>query len=123
MKTKILLLIFLCPFILFSVNAQTNIFPSTGTAGIGTTTPIASSLLEMKSTSKGLLIPRMTKTQRDAVLVSTAAKGLLIYQTNSTPGFYYYDGSKWTTVSPKGVNTSLSNLTTTAIDSSLLPDE
>jgi hypothetical protein len=56
-------------------------------------------LLEVKSTSKGILIPRMTLTQRNAI--TTPATGLMIYQTNNTPGFYYYDGSKWTAVSPK----------------------
>jgi trimeric autotransporter adhesin len=66
------------------VNAQTNTFPSSGAAGIGTTTPDASSLLEIKSTSKGLLIPRMTLTQRNAI--AAPATGLMIYQTNS-PGF------------------------------------
>jgi hypothetical protein len=102
-------------------NAQTNIFPATGAAGIGTTSPDASSLLDMVSTSKGILISRMTKTQRDAII--TPATGLLIYQTNSTPGFYYYDGSKWTAIAPKGVNKSLSNLTVpTAVNVDLLPD-
>src|SRR5436305_5456083 len=81
-----------------SLNAQ-NTFPSTGAAGIGTTTPNASSLLEIKSTTKGILIPRMTQAQRNAVLVSTATKGLLIYQTDNTPGFYYYSGSAWKAVS------------------------
>jgi len=98
------------------VHAQ-NTFPSTGAAGIGTTTPNASSLFEMKSTSKGLLISRMTKNQRDAIAIP--ATGLLIYQTNSTPGFYYYDGSKWTAVSSKSANQSLSNLSTTSINTSL----
>ena len=72
--------------ILFLQAAQAqNIFPATGAAGIGTTTPDASSLLEIKSTTQGLLISRMTKTQRDAI--ATPATGLLIYQTNSTPVF------------------------------------
>ncbi|HYK45340.1 MAG TPA: tail fiber domain-containing protein [Parafilimonas sp.] len=79
--------------------AQTNIFPSTGAAGIGTTTPDASSLLEVKSTTKGILVPRVTKNQRDAI--ATPATGLLIYQTNSTPGFYYYSGTAWTAISAK----------------------
>ena len=83
----------------FEANAQTNIFPSTGAAGIGTTTPNASSLLEIKSTKKGLLIPRMTKNQRDAIAIP--ATGLLIYQTNSTPGFYYYSGSAWKALTTK----------------------
>ncbi len=80
-----------------SIFAQTNLFPSTGSAGIGTTAPNASSLLEIKSTKKGLLIPRMTIKQRNAI--TAPATGLLIYQTNSTPGFYYYDGSAWQAVS------------------------
>jgi len=53
-----------------------NTFPSTGAAGIGTTSPEASSLLEVKSTRKGVLIPRMSKTQRGAI--TSPAKGLLI---------------------------------------------
>ena len=88
-------------FILIAVSvsstAQTNTFPATGSAGIGTTSPNASSLLEIKSTKKGLLIPRMTIAQRNTI--ASPATGLLIYQTNSTPGFYYYDGSAWKAVS------------------------
>src|SRR5690242_6284904 len=98
-----------------------NIFPSSGAAGIGTTTPDASSLLEIKSTSKGILIPRMTQTQRNAI--TSPATGLLIYQTDKTPGFYYYSGTAWTAVSVKGPNKSLSNLTApTAVNTNLLPD-
>src|SRR5580765_2560432 len=87
-----------------NLHAQ-NTFPSTGAAGIGTTLPNASSLLEIKSTTKGLLISRMTKAQRDAI--PSPATGLLIYQTNSTPGFYYFDGSAWTAVTPKAKGWSL----------------
>ncbi len=106
--------------ILNGLHAQTNTFPSTGAAGIGTKTPDASSLLEIKSTTKGLLISRVTLTQRNAIV--TPATGLLIYQTNNTPGFYYYSGTAWAAVSPKGVNKSLSNLTApTAINVSMLP--
>src|SRR6478609_661494 len=101
---SLLLMIFL---ISQNIKAQ-NIFPSTGAAGIGTTTPNVSSLLEIKSTTKGLLIPRMNKTQRDAI--ATPATGLIIYQTNSTPGFYYYNGTAWIAVSSKGANTILGNL-------------
>ena len=61
--------------------------------GIGTETPNASSLLELSSTSKGLLVPRMTETQKNAI--STPAQGLLVFQTNGTVGFYSYDGSSW----------------------------
>jgi hypothetical protein len=98
----------------------TNTFPTTGSAGIGTTTPNSSSILEMKSTTKGVLVPRMTKNQRDAIV--TPATGLLIYQTNSTPGFYYWNGTAWTVVASSGANTGLSNLTATSINQSLLPN-
>ena len=64
--------------------------------GIGTTTPDASSALDITSTTKGLLIPRMTETQRDAI--SSPANGLMIYQTDGTVGFYYYNGSSWAEV-------------------------
>jgi hypothetical protein len=67
--------------------------------GIGTTAPDASSLLEIKSTVKGFLMSRMTLTQRDAI--AAPATGLMIYQTNSTPGFYYYNGSAWKAVTSK----------------------
>jgi hypothetical protein len=97
-------------------NAQ-NTFPSTGSAGIGTTTPNASSILEIKSTTQGMLAPRMTAAQRNAI--GSPAIGLLIYQTNSTPGFYYYDGSQWTSVA--GANKALSNLSSTKINVGLNP--
>jgi len=82
--------------------AQTKTFPTTGAAGIGTLSPNASSLLDIASTTKGILIPRMTKAQRD--LIASPATGLMIFQTNSTPGYYYYSGSGWSAVSPKGVS-------------------
>ena len=64
--------------------------------GVGTTTPDASSALDITSTTKGLLIPRMTIEQRDAI--SSPAIGLMIYQTDGTAGFYYYNGSSWAEV-------------------------
>jgi len=75
-----------------SVKAQ-NTFPATGSAGIGTTTPTASSLLDMESTTKGLLIPRVTLAQRNSI--ASPATGLLVYQTDNTSGFYYYNGTAW----------------------------
>ncbi|HYV93832.1 MAG TPA: tail fiber domain-containing protein [Chitinophagales bacterium] len=73
--------------------------PLGGNVGIGTTSASGSALLDLTSTTKGMLVPRMTKTQRDAI--TSPATGLLIYQTNTTPGFYYYSGSAWTAVSAK----------------------
>ena len=61
--------------------------------GIGTTTPDASSALDLSSIASGLLIPRMIESER--VGITNPAPGLMVYQTNNTPGFYFYDGSAW----------------------------
>ncbi|PSL24578.1 exosporium glycoprotein BclB-related protein [Dyadobacter jiangsuensis] len=68
----------------FSVQAQ---------VGIGTISPNASAQLDVQSTTKGLLAPRMTVAERN--LIASPATGLLIFQTDSTPGFYYYNGTAW----------------------------
>ena len=64
--------------------------------GINTNTPDASSALEIESTTGGILIPRLTESQRDAIVAPTT--GLMIYQSDETAGFYYYNGSIWTNV-------------------------
>lgn len=51
----------------------------------------ASAMLDVQSTNKGLLTPRMTKTQRQAI--HAPATGLLIYQTDSSGGYYYNGGT------------------------------
>lgn len=53
--------------------------------------PDNSAILDVKSTSKGMLVPRMTLSDRTAI--SSPANGLLIYQTDNTPGFYYNQGT------------------------------
>ena len=74
--------------------------------GIGTTSPNPSSVLDITSTSGGLLVPRMTVTQR-ANIATPIQEGLLIYQTDNTPGFYYYNGSTWTVIEVATVGTSM----------------
>ena len=74
MKKLFLSLITLAAF--SYVSTAQNTFPATGAAGIGTTTPNASSLLDITSTTKGILIPRMTKAQRDAIV--TPVQGLMV---------------------------------------------
>jgi hypothetical protein len=61
--------------------------------GVGTTTPHASAKLEVSSTNQGFLPPRMTAAQRTAI--TTAAAGLLVFQTDASSGYYYYTGSEW----------------------------
>lgn len=53
----------------------------------------ASSIVTMESTTSGFLPPRMTKTQRDAI--SSPATGLVVYQTDNTPGLRCYNGTNW----------------------------
>ena len=68
--------------------------------GVNTNTPDASSALEIESTTGGILIPRMTETQRDAIV--SPASGLMIYQTDQDFGFYFYNGTQWTSVGMSG---------------------
>jgi hypothetical protein len=81
---KKILYILYCLFILNIADAQT---------GIGTTTPDASAKLDVSSTSKGFLPPRMTSLQRTGI--SSPASGLMVYQTDGTAGLYYYGSSGW----------------------------
>lgn len=60
--------------------------------GIGTNSPDPSAALDVSSTSKGMLIPRMTTVQRNAI--ATPATGLMVYDVTAG-GFYYYNGSSW----------------------------
>jgi uncharacterized protein (TIGR02145 family) len=77
------------------------LFLSAGTyaqTGIGTTTPDASAALDITSTTKGLLIPRMTNAQRQAI--SSPAAGLMVFVTDFDGGsFMFYDGTEWGTIS------------------------
>jgi hypothetical protein len=70
-------------------------FTTTAQVGIGVPTANidASAQLEVASTSKGFLAPRMSETQKNAI--SSPASGLLVYQIDGTAGFYYYDGLAW----------------------------
>ena len=118
MKNNLLLLVLFLVTGTIKFSFAQNTFPANGAAGIGTTTPAGSSLLEVSSTTKGVLLPRMTKTQREAI--AGPVEGLLIYQTNNQPGFYYYDGTAWKSVLQ--LKKDLSNLNATSINESLVPN-
>lgn len=64
-----------------------------GDIGIGASSPNASAILDVQSTTKGLLLPRMTKAQRDAI--SSPVAGLSVYQTDNTPGLRVFNGTNW----------------------------
>ena len=79
--------------ILFSVNnskAQSVAINATGAAAD------PSAMLDVSSTTKGLLIPRMTIAQRHLILPVT---GLMVYQTDGLNGFYYFNGLVWELIS------------------------
>ncbi|OFX60139.1 MAG: hypothetical protein A2046_10775 [Bacteroidetes bacterium GWA2_30_7] len=61
-----------------------------------TYTPSSSAMLDVKSTTKGMLIPRLTTAQRVAIV--TPATSLLVFDT-SLNGFYYYNGTAWINLS------------------------
>jgi hypothetical protein len=63
-----------------------------GRVGIGTSIPNQSAVLDISSTTKGLLLPRMTKAERNAI---TKVAGLMIYQTDNTPGLRVCNGASW----------------------------
>ena len=70
--------------------------------------PDGSAMLDINSTAKGFLAPRMTSSQRDAI--ATPATGLLVYQTDGTAGFYYYTGSAWTLVGTGSGSGTVTNI-------------
>lgn len=66
---------------------------SNAQVGIGTTNPDNSAALDVFSTNSGILIPRMTQAQKLAI--ASPATGLLVYQTDNSTGFWYYNGVSW----------------------------
>ncbi len=79
--------------IIFIINLFLFAFFAEAQTGIGTTTPHASAKLDVSSTDKGFLPPRMIAAQRTAI--SSPAAGLMVYQTDGTSGLYYYNGTAW----------------------------
>ena len=89
MKTIKLILFFALIVINETLYSQTVIVTDDPTYTVGQ----ASSVLDVKSTTKGLLVPRMLQSER--IAISSPANGLLVYQTDGTSGFYYFNGTIW----------------------------
>src|SRR5437870_3547887 len=62
--------------------------------GIGTLTPNPNAMLEIQSSDKGFLLPRMTTTQRTAIGPSGTEVGLIVYDTDDSL-FYFWNGTAW----------------------------
>jgi hypothetical protein len=74
-------------FLLITISTQLS-----AQVGIGTDTPDNTAMLEVQSTSKGVLFPRMTTVQRTGI--ATPATGLHVFDTNSN-SLWFYNGSFW----------------------------
>jgi hypothetical protein len=85
-------------------------FTSSAQVGIGTTTPDASAALEIESTTKGFLPPRMTLAQINAI--ATPAEGLMVYCLDcTTKGLFVNNGTKFINITNgMGVNTTVVEL-------------
>lgn len=101
--------------ILFFLGLISTAMFSFAQTGIGTTTPDASAKLEVASTNKGFLPPRVALTATNSASpITSPATGLLIFNTASagtipnqvSPGYYYWDGvsSKWFRLEDKADN-------------------
>ncbi len=89
----------------------------TGGVGIGTSSPSTNAALDVSSTDKGVLLPRMTQAQRNAIASPTA--GLLVFCTDCNPvGFSYYNGSAWTAMGGTPTLNTQNSITITATTTS-----
>jgi hypothetical protein len=97
MKNKHLINIFLVLFYASEFYAQQNVLITDG----NTVAPHASSLLELNTSNKGVLIPRVAliSTSSQSPIVTVPETSLLVYNTASwndvLPGYYHWDGTKW----------------------------
>jgi hypothetical protein len=122
MKSKLNLLAALMMMLILSFSNHKIAAQSMGISSTSIT-PDASSILEMRTTTKGVLIPRMTTAERD--LISLPANGLMVYNT-STSRFNFYNGSAWVIlVSDSAVYLSVdagSTLTTSSTSDVVISD-
>ncbi len=84
MKKLFLLLLIICQLSILNCVAQN--------VAIGASPPNSSAQLDVQSTTKGMLIPRMSSVQRN--LIPSPAIGLLVYD-NTTGSFWFRNGFRW----------------------------
>ena len=90
------------------VTDNNNLYNDGTNVMVGTDSVDPSSAFTVASSTKGVLLPKLTQSERD--LISNPSSGLLIFQTDNTPGFYYFDGVEW-------VNLSTGNGSTISVNS------
>jgi len=115
LNTKLIIFLFLFVFYSSATFSQ---------VGILTDTPHVSSALDIESTDKGILIPRISLTNdlTSPSPVSSPALGLLIFNSgvNQSLGFYYWDGSKWVSTSFSTTNWNIYGNSSTSIQNNFL---
>jgi hypothetical protein len=94
-----------------------DVYNTTGLVGIGTSSPSASAILDLTSSSKGFLPPRVALTAKSGTTspIASPTTGLIVYNTASagaggdavTPGYYYFNGTIWTRMDPEGWSTGV----------------
>jgi hypothetical protein len=94
-----------------------DVYNNSGKVGIGTSSPSASAILDLTSSSQGLLPPRVALTSKTGTSspVASPQTGLIVYNTASagtggdavTPGYYYFNGTIWTRMDPEGWSTGV----------------
>ena len=80
--------------------------------GIGGLDPHPSAILDVSSSEKGILIPRMSAFQR--LNIPSPAEGLMVYQISGNKGFYYYSGNEWRLISHEAAPNNFGGGTMTA---------
>ena len=78
-----------------STSADIGLQVNGGNVGIGTSSPNASAILDVQSTTKGLRLPNMTTTQKNAI--SSPAAGLMVFDTTLGKACIY-TGAAWQTI-------------------------
>ena len=79
------------------VTDNNNLYNDGTNVMVGTDSVDPSSAFTVASSTKGVLLPKLTQSERD--LISNPSSGLLIFQTDNSPGFYYFDGVEWVSLS------------------------
>ena len=83
-------------------------------------TPHASSILEVKATQKGILIPRMSTAGRDSI--TGPATSLMIYNT-TTQAYNYFDGTNWISMAAGNIKSLADADADTKVEVEKNPDE
>lgn len=105
-------------FLLVALFAMAKIITAQN-VGIGTTTPNASAALEIKSNTKGLLIPVMNTAARNAI--AAPANGLLVYDSTAKV-FYYYKNNGWKSFAAINTLTDADGNTTVEVERTVNDD-